>query len=327
MGQFLMDDGMGTSIPTFFKFEPAGNAPAVCRDVGILAQKLGHVKVFTTSHARHRSLIVTQSATNRGVPVSLNEYLHRSSTEVAPNISQLVGQVVAQLTQLGGESEDEFLLGSFLWEHLERGAIEKVWNNCDLHRAFEDETATPLATSDFLKASRSKHWATRRNCVHGDLNATNVAIDATQPESPQAYIFDAAGMRADFEYRDLATLEVTTILFNSVGVDEQAVLACRPFYGQDFLPTTIPDAASGSAFTQNLFGLISTIRSRFQTVHQRKVYALLVFDAALRQLFGLGIQPSPNKVRNPLHACYLAAWAAKWLQSVARDIFTDGLRE
>ncbi len=86
MGQFLMDDGMGTSIPTFFKFEPAGNAPSVCRDVGILAQKLGHVKVFTTSHARQRSLIVTQSATNRGVPVSLNEYLHRSAGEVTPNI-------------------------------------------------------------------------------------------------------------------------------------------------------------------------------------------------------------------------------------------------
>jgi CheY-like chemotaxis protein len=322
MGHFLMDDGMETSIPTFFKFEPAGNAPSVCRDIGILAQKLGHVKIFNTSHARQRSLIVTQSATNRGVPVSLNEYLHRAASEVAANISNLIGQVIDQLAQLGGQSEDEFLVGSFLWEHLDRAAIEKVWKSCNIRPIVKDGSQTPLAAFDALKASKSKHWATRRNCIHGDLNATNIAIDATQPNNPQAYIFDAAGMRADFEYRDLATLEVTTILFNSVGLDEQLTLACRAFYEMDFVPVTLPGATTTGHFTHNVFSLISAIRARFESPQQRTAYSLLVFDAALRQLSGLGIQPSPNKVRNPLHACYLAAWAAKWLQNTVPEIFT-----
>src|SRR5262249_15774850 len=149
MGQFLMDDGMGTSIPTFFKFEPAGNAPSVCRDVGILAQKLGHVKVFTTSHSRQRSLIVTQSATHPAVPVSLNEYLHRATSEVVPNISKLIRQVIEQLAQLGGESEGEFLVGSFLWEYLDRDAIEKVWNSGgDIRTIVKDGWVTPLAAFD-----------------------------------------------------------------------------------------------------------------------------------------------------------------------------------
>jgi hypothetical protein len=180
---------------------------------------------------------------------------------------------------------------------------------------------SPLAVFDFLKASNSKHWATRRNCAHGDLNATNVAIDATLPDNPQAYIFDAAGMRADFDLRDIATLEVTTILFNSVGIYEQLIRTCRSFYETEFLPAVTHDSASTSQLTQNVFTMVASIRSRFQSEQQKTAYALLVFDAAIRQLFGLGVQPSPNKVRNPLHACYLAAWAAKWLKNMAPELF------
>jgi hypothetical protein len=137
----------------------------------------------------------------------------------------------------------------------------------------------------------------------------------------QAYIFDAAGMKPDFEFRDLATLEVTTILFNSVGIDEQIVRACHVFYEDEFLPEEAPNSTSTSQFTQNVFAMIAAIRSRFQSEQQKTAYALLVFDAALRQLSGLGIQPSPNKVRNPLHACYLAAWASRWVKAIAPDLF------
>ena len=103
MGRFLMDQGMGISLPTFFKFEPAGNFPYVCRDVAILSQKLGHVKVFHTVQCRQRCLIVTQSVTNRGVPVSLDDYLQQSPDIVARNIPRLIDQIVDQLEQLGQE--------------------------------------------------------------------------------------------------------------------------------------------------------------------------------------------------------------------------------
>jgi hypothetical protein len=328
MGHFLMDDGMGPSIPTFFKFEPAGNSPSVCRDVGILAQKLGHVKVFHTLQSRQRSLVATQSVTNRGVPVSLNDYLRGSIKEAGPNVAKLVNQVVEQLSHLGSETEDEGPVSSFLWEHLDRGAIEKAWNSCDCRQLVKNGWPSPLGAFDILKESKTKIWATRRNCTNGDLNATNVAIDASVAGEPQAYIFDAAGMKADFACRDLATLEITTVLFNSVGIDEQLIRACQVFYGETFLPTEMPSVGTANPFTQNVFSMITAIRSRFQSEQQRTVYALLVFDAALRQLFGLGIQPSPNKVRNPLHACFLAAWAARWLKSIAPGLFNrPGLSE
>ena len=301
MGTFVLDEGMGDSIPTFFKFEPAENAPTVCRDAGILAQKLGHVKVFSSLNSRQRSLLVTQSATNRGIPVSLNEFLNRTASVVSPSLPSLIGQVITQLGQLGEEREDEFPVGNFLWEYLEPHVIEKVWNSCISHSAITGEEANPLETFKLLKTSSLKHWAKQRTCVHGDLNATNVAIDATQPENPQAYIFDAAGMRSDYAFRDLATLEITTILFNSVGVDEELVAQCRGFYEQDFNPA-LP--APSAPCVQNVFTLVGSIRSYVRTDQEKITYALLVFDAAI-----------------PVHACQLAAWASRWLRHVAPDIF------
>ena len=321
MGHFLLDDGLGISLPTFFKLEPAGNGPSVCRDIGILAQKLGHIKVFHTSHSRQRSLIVSQSATNRGVPISLNDYLHCDPSAVSSKIPRLISQIVEQLNHLGDLTEDEVPASEFIWEWLDRSAIEKTWNSCDTQKLLTNGFESPVAAYDHLKASDTKHWATRRSCSHGDLNSTNVAIDASNPNDPQAYIFDAAGMKPDFEFRDLATLEVTTILFNSVGIDDQLIQACHAFYQTEFLPVRKPVAGSNDHLTENILTMILAIRSLFKTDLQKTAYALMVFDAVLRQLSGLGFQPSPNKVKNPLHACYLAAWIPAWLNQISSGIY------
>lgn len=320
MGHFLLDDGMGASLPTFFKFEPAGNGPSVCRNVEILGQKLAHVKLFTTVFSRQRCLIVTQSVT-KGVPVSLNEYLQSDPIEVSAHISVLIGHVVEQLNQLGDANDDEVPVSSFLWRHLDRDAIEKAWKKNDARQRLSQGGSYPIATFDLLKAATAKMWAIRRSCTHGDLNATNVAIDASLPSSPQAYIFDAGWMEADFEYRDLATLEVTTILFNAAGIDEQLIHAAKAYYGEEFLPLPVPANPSVNPLTQNVLGMISTIRSGMSSEYQKKAYALLLFSAAMQQLSGLGLQSSPNKVRNPLHACYLAAWVSTWVKNVVPELF------
>jgi len=279
------------------------------------------VKAFSTVLSRQRSLIVTQSVTNRGEPVSLNEYLHRDPVEISTHISTLIGQVIEQLGQLGDDNEDELPVSSFLWRHIDRDAIEKAMKSCDSRQRVAECESNPLATFDLLKASNARMWANRRTCTHGDLNATNVAIDASRPNDPQAYIFDPGWMEADFEFRDLATLEVTTILFNSVGIDEQLIHASKVFYGTEFVALSPPSGPSDSLFARNVHSMILAIRSRIQSEQKKKAYALLVFSAAMQQLSGIGIQPSPNKVRNPLHACYLAAWVSNWLKNVAPELF------
>ena len=309
MGVFLMD-GVGTSIPTFFKFQPAVNASSVRRDATILSQKLSHVKVFHAAHSRQRSLIVTQSATNRGVPVPLSEFLRRDPESIRTVIPELVAQVCAQLDQLGDATpEAEVPVPEFFWEYLDREAMGKTWR-----QAAGTGLTDALATYDVLKTSKANVWTTRRNCNHGDLNATNIAIDADAATRPQAYIFDAAGIGSDFTLRDLATLEVTTILFNSPLMDDQFA-ACKALYEGSFVSNA--NAIASLPIVSNVSSLIRALRCRVTTDSDQAAYSLLVFDASLRQLFGLAVQPSPNKVRNPMHACALAAWVAEWLAHVA----------
>lgn len=43
-------------------------------------------------------------------------------------------------------------------------------------------------------ANNAAIWVRRISCTHGDLNATNIAIDLGAPGRPHAYVFDAAGI-------------------------------------------------------------------------------------------------------------------------------------
>ena len=217
---------------------------------------------------------------------------------------------------------DKAPIGEFLWDHLDRAAIEKAWSTYNADCGEGESLPTPLEAFDFLKNTAAKLWVSRTNCIHGDLNATNVAIDASREDNPQAYIFDAAGMRADIQFRNLAALEVTTILFNSVGIDDRLIDTCKVAYQDTFLPDPVADPSRAHHFAQNVLTMITAIRSHFQSEQQKTAYALLVFDAVVRQLFGLGVQPSPNKVKNPIHACILAKWVTRWLSNMVPEVFT-----
>lgn len=319
MGAFLLDNGLERSIPTFFKFEPSGNGPFARSDTQLLSQKLAHVQSVHSSSSSERSLLVTQSVTNKAWPISLTEYLQRDSDDVSASIKNLIHQVVEQLNGLGSREDDEVLVGQLFQNWIDNKVLRRVWKQ--LHQAKVDamDKASPIAVFDKLKQSVVKCWAPRRP-AHGDLNATNIAIDAENASDPRAFIFDAAGVGTDFELRDLATLEVTTILFNSVGIDQRLMEVCEALYQQEFVPT-LPEEPITS-FARNVFEMISTIRARLTTSEEQEVYAVLLLNAALGQVCGLGFQPSPNNVKNPDHACLLAGLIAKWLPQVASRLFT-----
>jgi CheY-like chemotaxis protein len=319
MGQYLLDDGMERSIPTFFKFENALNAPYVARGASILSQKLGHVTIQGVFASRQRSLLVTRSVTNRGVPISLTEYLHGPSDIVASNVPKLLSHVAAQLDQLGSLRDDSCRIEDLLWKHLDHSAIERILKRHE-SAVPDGRGRSPIDVWDLIQASEIKHWVGRRTCVHGDLNATNIAIDATDRDLPQAYIFDAGNTASDCEFRDLANIEVTSILFNAIGDDEDLVARCQEFYGNEFLPHNV-STKDASTFARNVQTLISSLRMRVTSQQERAIYAVCVFDAAMRQLSGIAFQSSPNKVKNPVHACRLTEWAGRWLVSVAPEIF------
>jgi hypothetical protein len=87
-----------------------------------------------------------------------------------------------------------------------------------------------------------------------------VAIDASPRQSPQAYIFDAGWMEADFGLRDLATLEVTTILFNSAQMNEDFVYVTTLLYDSGFIPGSLRADVEVADFAGNSHALIAAIR-------------------------------------------------------------------
>jgi hypothetical protein len=308
MGRFILDDGMGPSLPVFCKFEPSSNANFVRRDIKILSHKLEHIKEVCFGTSSTRSLIVTQSVTN-GVPESLSDYLHRSPTEVGPRILEIVDQIGRQLAKLGDDTPDQVLPREMLWKSLDKSSIEKAWGECQ-HEGLE----SPLNVLSELEQSEKKVWAMRRSCIHWDLNATNIAIDVEDAGYPKAFIFDAGGMAGDFGLRDLAYLEVTTILFNSFGRDAEVVETCKVLYEAGIRPPRVVSPERMSSFGQNVLSTVLAIRERITSPEDCEAYAILVFDAVLRQLQGLNIQPSRNKVKDMGAACKLASWASVWVK-------------
>jgi CheY-like chemotaxis protein len=326
MGRFILDDGMEYSRPTFFKFEPEGNAAFACRDVGILDQKLSHVKVKYSHSARGRCLLVTQSVTDSR-PIPLDRLLRDDPADVLPQLPHLVGDIAGQLEQLGRCTDDQIPAKDLLWKHHNRGNIEKAWALPDVRQIIRSGSGSPLATFDRLVKSTIPIWITKRGCTHGDLNATNVAIDQTPPERPKAFIFDAAGIHADIATRDLAVLEVTTLLFLSAPEIQSHFPQFRVFYTGDPVPPAVLDAiATLPPIVQNAFHLVVAIRTKVGEMTNPDVYPLVVFDNILIQLGGLAVQPSKNKIANPVHACLLGSWVAEWVNKSANTYLPPGTK-
>jgi CheY-like chemotaxis protein len=308
MGRFCLDDGLGVSRPTFFKFEPTGNAPFSCRDVGILDQKLSHVKLKHSGVSRERCLLVTQSVSNRR-PLRLGQFLGSDPKGAAPFVRAVVGDITDQLEALGPASPDHVSVNQTLWPHHSRTSLQAAWD-ASIRDALKQAAPGPLDVYDRVRANTGRVWVKRRNCTHGDLNATNVAIDDSDPARPKAFIFDAAGVHADMACRDLAVLEVTALLFMDDPLVHQHFHRLKGLYADMAVPAAPADVPPVVA---NMVSFVGAIRDAVQAVGEPETYPLLVFDAALVQLGGLAGEHTRNKIFNPSNARHLAAWTAEWV--------------
>lgn len=312
MGRFLLGDGHEASRPTFFKFEASESAALSHQDAALMVQKLSHVKLCTAMRASSRSLLVTQQVGESCArPISLAEFLLLPADQVGGAILQIVADITDQLASLGTVSEDRFPVCELLWQWHDKNKLREIWT-----RNNGPEQQPPIEMLEALTASKELLWVPRRSCTHGDLNATNIALNGADA-AWRAYIFDAAGVKADVAVRDLATLEVTSLLHRDSAVDEYIVEKCETLYVPG---TTVPDPCILSSATdiyRNTYELIREIRRQAMLIGDIETYALMVFDCAMVQLGGLGVQSRGNKIHDPRDALRLAELAANWLSPFA----------
>jgi len=317
-GRFLLSESYESSRPAFFKFEASESAKYSQNDIALMVQKLSHIKRCAAKKGTHRSLIITQQVGDSSArPISLAELLAKPSQEVISKLPTISAQIATQLASLGSVTEDQSQVSRLLWNWHDATKIRAAYTR---HAA--EASTEPLVLLEKIRSSQTLIWVKRRSCTHGDLNATNVAIEATA-DAYHAYIIDGAGMRADTAIRDFAMLEVTTLLHQNAGASVNVIRLCGALYTRPDADVSDPnDLAEWSDVERNTFQLIREIRKQGLQFSDIPNYALLVFDCAMMQLGGLMVQSRGNKIASPSDAVVVADFAARWLALVGPKIVT-----
>ena len=327
LGRFALDDGRGHSLYSFFKLSGSDGAASVFREAEILGQKLKHVKVLHAGATGSRSLLVTQTAgSNDERPLTLDNVMVMPHGSVGDALKAAAESVAGQVAALGERTPDQLQLSAMLWKYHKVQRLQDQWEKrggneilADLKEAGID-CPHPVGVFTNLRSSRKVVRYQKQEFRHGDLNYTNIALEKSALESFHAYIFDASGCTPGTSTRDLAMLEVTTLLHQpsvsgSSIVTRSMALYATPENGH------IDDNTGDDNQVANVVSFVRSIREQAVLLDSKEIYALLVFDNAMMQLGGLGFGSSFNKIRDPRDAVYLAALSARWLTTLAPFFF------
>jgi hypothetical protein len=323
-GRYILEHGKGLSRYTFFKLAPSGGAEYVHREAALLQHKLKHIKVIGSIVSGDRSLLVTENASDGDKPpISLETFLGRPPDEVSPQSPLIVRRIVDQVASLGTSTPDSKPVGELLWPYHNEEWIKAQWERRGGSAALElGDEADPFKSRVDLIQCRTALRYQRQQVLHGDLNFTNVTLD-DEPYGVTANIFDASGTRPGVNVRDLAMLEVTTLLHQSDEQGMDLVKHCSILYRDSIAPPGEIDFETGSTRARNTLKLIVDLRRlAVDRAGDPRVYALMVFDNALMQLGGLWLGSSVNKIRIPSDAAYLAGLTSKWLRRMAPEFFS-----
>ncbi|MHB0998509.1 MAG: response regulator [Armatimonadota bacterium] len=323
MGHFVLENGMGLSRPTFFKFFPAVGAEHVLRATRIMEQKLDHIKVLGDKISGGRSLLVTQKVGSSSAdPIQFKDILREPHSNIKEQIPDLIRDVAEQVAALGDETPDQQPIKNLICNFLVSDELKEQWQIWGARFSLnqDDPTLDPVQTRFILTENTNILRIRIQGCHHGDLNLTNIAVDRIGSKL-KAHIFDAGSCTAHVNVRDLAMLEITGLLHQSLdGNDSLVQECCGAYEGGVDLPVNIANTAT-SDVARNTLHMIREIRAEALKRTTGEIYALMVFDIAVMQLWGLAYTVSRNKIKNPADAAILATYVSAWLRRIAPIFF------
>ncbi|HEY3780912.1 MAG TPA: response regulator [Fimbriimonadaceae bacterium] len=289
----------------FFKLAPRAERKIAERDATTLSRSLKHVPVEYVGNGGDRFLLVTRSASlSQEPPVSLSSYLSRPNSEIERFLPGIASDISQQLSLLGERKFDLVtgisLLPMTFMQVNGAPAIYEVENQFRGLILKSEEAVAVVKQAVSKIESEGELIRISKRIGHGDLNPSNVALDVA--DDVKAYIFDAANMHLQPSTRDLANLEVVTLLHTLRREDVSGALL-RKLYGES--STHDFEARPLSNFEENAADLIAGIRTSALSLDDEKVYRLQLFDVAFGQVWGLSFSGSANKIKNPKDAARL----------------------
>jgi CheY-like chemotaxis protein len=320
MGRYLLDEGGGASRPKFFKLLAGTDSHNVIQSARRIEQKLTHIKITSTVVSKSTGLIVTEKVGAQDErPKPLGEIF---TTVDRKSAFEIAGQIVVQVHQLGDLLDDSKPMKSLLWPAHDEQTLRDQWKDLGPRLPADVPAIDPVEVYLELHRSDQKVRLRERPIVHGDLHMRNVALDST-PRGLEAYIFDAGVIRRSAAGRDLAVLEVSTLLHQRLDFDTLIHVctviydASTPLDENTFVSVTDPLA-------QNIIEFVRGLRTGANAWNPPEIYALLVFDFALIQLGGLSFGTSGNRIADPRAAGAVAAFVARWYGRIKKGAAPEG---
>jgi hypothetical protein len=314
MGRYLLNEGGGASRPKFFKLLAGADSHNVILSAQRIEQKLTHIKITSIVVSKSTGLIVTEKVGAQDErPRPLGEIFtmidHKGAFEIA-------GQIVGQVHQLGELLDDSKPLKSLLWPAHDEQILREQWEGLQQRLCGRVPLVDPVELYRELHQSDQKLRLRERPIVHGDLHMSNVALDST-PRGLDAYIFDAGVIRRSIAGRDLAVLEVSTLLHQRLDFDT-LLHVCSVIYDASTPLDKDTFASITDPLAQNIIEFVRGLRMGVNAWNRVEIYALLVFDFALIQLGGLSFGTSGNRIADPRAAGAVAAFVARWYESLRK---------
>jgi CheY-like chemotaxis protein len=310
MGRYLLDSGRGASRPYFFKLIDGSDSSSVIDSACKVELKLPHIKLSAHVIAKSTALIVTEKAgPDNARPQPLDTVFKNCSTD---QVREVASQIAIQIEQLGELLPESKQLSALFWPYHDMNNLREQWTRFATQiQAQLGEDLDPILMYSKLVASNQRLRIKERSVVHGDLHMKNVAID-NGPGGPRAYIFDPGVSTRNVAGRDLAVLEVSTILHQPINAAEFKQICSRLYaVGGPRMDDSGMDDVS-----KRIVAFVEQLRTLATAWNDLRVYAVLVFDFALIQLGGLAFGTSGNKIADPFFGAYLVGAVARWCQEL-----------
>lgn len=313
MGRYLLKEGEGASRPKFFKLFPGLDAQYVVESAHQLEQKLSHIKLTSTVSSTSTALLVTEKVGAQDErPESLETFLRRATPEQAADVAR---QICGQIRQLGDHLPTSRATKTILCEWLSLPTIAEQWKRFgdEIQQVLRSNT-DPTQLYSELSRCEEKVRLNEQSLVHGDLHLANVALDHVDGKA-LAYIFDSGMMRRNVAGRDLAVLETSLVLHQSLNL-EAVIEVCAALYP---IPSDTEENRHGVVHDpvgKNTVEFVRALRKQAEASNEIATYALMVFDTALIQVAGLAFGPTGNMINNQWAAVYFLGRVAEWYKAI-----------
>jgi CheY-like chemotaxis protein len=313
-GRVILPGPKGHSRERFLKLVSAEDGENARQSAELLGSKLPHGQLLHYLAAGSRALLVTDKAgPDHKAPQRLGELLASGDALDTDAIDRIAHDVVDQLQRLSDASSSTMIVGSVLWPSHDESRLRDGWARAG------GQTADDPSSLLIELRQRPELLIVKKRLCHGDLHAGNVAI-GEDSDQLRAYVIDAGVMAPSVWPRDVAVLEVSTLLHIDFGEAPNPVLSLSTLFdGTDPHGKNIDwqriDPNAGNAAR-----LIVSLRKSVRAECDEKCYVVLLLDFLLIQIGGVAFGTTYNKLVSAADAVLLLRLLKQWYGKLYLDV-------